>query len=122
MLIASSDELEEMMSLLLGQPSVAHFVNDQQTRGDIASQTLAQQAGMRSALQRLCQVCQRRKHHGMARCERPIRKRQTQMRFPCSGRAQEHQIGAGPDKGEIGQFPQSALREGWLGAPAISYG
>src|SRR6266487_3492071 len=64
--VASSDQLEEGMSLLLRELGIAHFVDNQQTGGNVASQALAQQAGMGSAFQGLCKVCQRRKHHGMA--------------------------------------------------------
>ena len=47
----------------------------------------------------------------MSRCECSIRQRQAQVCFPCSRRAEEDHIGTGSHKGEIRQFPQSALGE-----------
>jgi hypothetical protein len=44
--ISGSNQLKELMSLFLGKLGIAHFIDDQQTRRDVATQTLPHQAGM----------------------------------------------------------------------------
>ena len=58
-LVASGDQLEEVASLLLRELRVAHFIDDQQTGGDVAAQALSHQAGMGSTLQGLRQFGER---------------------------------------------------------------
>ncbi len=47
MFIASRHQLKELMSLFLGEAGIAHFIDHQQARRDVATQPLPQQAGMR---------------------------------------------------------------------------
>src|SRR5215471_10689264 len=102
------------MSLLLGQVSVAHFVEHEQTRRDGAMQPLPRQARMRCTRQGAGQVSQRRKEHRIALRERLVRKDQAQMRHSCSWRTEQYQIGAGAQKRQISQLAQAALGEGGL--------
>jgi len=93
-LVASGDQLEEVVSLFLREFGVTHFIDDQQTGRDVATQTLAHEARMRGTLQDLCQLCQGGKEHRMSGGECPVRQGQAQMRFSCAGRAEEDDVGA----------------------------
>ena len=52
--ISGGDQLEEVVSLLLREPGIAHFIDDEQTGSDIASQALARVQPGCEALSRDC--------------------------------------------------------------------
>ncbi len=53
MLIASSDQLEEVMRLPCCEPGVSHLINDENTRGGVATESLTHQAWMGCGFKRL---------------------------------------------------------------------
>ncbi len=99
MLIAGGDQPKEMMSLLLREPGIAHFVDQKSNwaRYSVGGVGASGRDARRSDIG-LRKVSQRRKQHGIALHERPVGQRQAQMGFPCSGRTKEHEIGAGSHK------------------------
>lgn len=63
MFIASRYQFFELMRLFLGEAGIAHFIDHQQARRDVATQLLPHQAGMRRTFSGACQISERRKHH-----------------------------------------------------------
>src|SRR6266446_998998 len=113
-LIASGDELKEMMRLSGRKLGIAHLVDHENTRGGIATQPLANQARIGSGVQRLGQVGQGGKQSRIARSPRLDRERQAEVCFPNPWRSQEDDVGRGLDKREISQFPQQSFAEAGL--------
>ena len=81
MLIAGSDQLKEMMSLLGGQPCIADLINDEHTGGGVATKPLTHQAGIGGRLKGLCELRERGKQ-GRMPCRQGLdRKRDAEMCF-----------------------------------------
>jgi len=81
MLIAGRHQFEKVVCLLLGERGVAHFVDHQHTRCNVASQALSHEARVRCTFEGLCQLAQGRKEHRMSRCERLVGERQAQLKL-----------------------------------------
>src|SRR5260370_7945882 len=92
MLIASGDQLKEMMRLLGSQPRIADLINDENTRGGVATKPLTYQAGIGGRLKRLCELRERRKQ-GRMPCRQGLdRKREAEGCFPDSLVSQQNPI------------------------------
>ena len=108
-LIASGDQLKEMVRLCRREFGVAHLIDHQHTGGRVAAKLLSHQARIRGGIERLGQVRQRGKQGRIPRGERFDRKRQAQVCFPGARWTQKQDVRGGLHKGEIRQFPVLAM-------------
>src|SRR5260370_16394119 len=114
MLIASGDQLKEMMRLLGSQPRIADLINDENTRGGVATKPLTYQAGIGGRLKRLCELRERRKQ-GRMPCRQGLdRKREAEVCFPDSRGSQKNHILPRLNEREVSQFPHQPLRDAGL--------
>ena len=80
-LIASRDQLKEMVGLSRRELGVSHLVNHEHTGGRVATKPLANQARIRGRIQCLSQLRQRGKQGRIPRGEGFDRKRQAEVCF-----------------------------------------
>ncbi len=80
-LIASGNQLEEVVCLSRRKFRVSNLVNHEHTWGGVATKPLANQTGIGSGIQRLSQMREGRKQGGIPCAQGFHRECQTQVRF-----------------------------------------
>src|SRR6266496_5355059 len=103
-----------MMRLLGGQPCIADLINDENTRGGVATKPLTYQAGIGGRLKRLCELGERRKQGRMPCRQGFDRKRDAEMGFPHSRGSPKNYIHGGLNEREVGEFPHQPLGDAGL--------
>src|SRR5712691_5660533 len=114
MLIARGHQLKKVVCLSWCQARVSHLINDENTRGGVATEPLTHQARIGSGIQGLSQMGERGKQRRIPSRQSFDSKRQAQVCFPNARGSQKNHVGGGLDKGEIGQFPEPPFGEAGL--------